>query len=437
VALLPPGGAFGPEAQAIVQIEDRTDTRRADQLRSDFVANASHELRTPLASIIGYIETLQHHARDDPEARERFLGIMGREAARMQRLVDDLMSLSRIEMSEHLRPAEAWSLNRIAGESASALSAVAHQLGVEIEVEVPADGAVVLGDRDQLTQVFANLIDNAMKHGGAGTAIRVVPAPPSPAHPGRVGVTVEDSGPGIAREHLHRLTERFYRVSATSSRSKGGTGLGLAIVKHILNRHAGRLEIASTPGQGSAFTVWLPEGRAGERRSPSFFRGELHNGDRIRPGRRNHRLPYAEGQAVLMQVREVLTNQAIARLRLVAPTGRKHVLILCKIPVADLPVSGLLEWDDLACPRLRAAIAAAPVIGPGVRRLRLSAQGLHEDAPGMFETTGAAKAWRRGRTTNSLLVASAQIARGLGTLAVPTLVAGKVGGRPTPAIELI
>jgi two-component system phosphate regulon sensor histidine kinase PhoR len=183
----------------------------------------------------------------------------------MQRLVDDLMSLSRIEMSEHLRPAEACSLNRIAGEGAAALCAVARQLGVELEVELPADGAVVLGDRDQLTQVFVNLIDNAMKHGGAGTAVRVVRAAPSPAHPGRVGVTVEDSGPGIAREHLHRLTERFYRVSATSSRSKGGTGLGLAIVKHILNRHAGRLEIASTPGQGSAFTVWLPEARAVER----------------------------------------------------------------------------------------------------------------------------------------------------------------------------
>jgi two-component system phosphate regulon sensor histidine kinase PhoR len=183
----------------------------------------------------------------------------------MQRLVDDLMSLSRIEMSEHLRPAEACSLNRIAGESASALSAVARQLGVELEVDLPPDGAVVLGDRDQLTQVFANLIDNAMKYGGAGTTVRVAPAAPSPAHPGRVGVTVEDGGPGIAREHIHRLTERFYRVSVASSRNKGGTGLGLAIVKHILNRHSGRLEIVSTPGRGSAFTVWLPEARAGSR----------------------------------------------------------------------------------------------------------------------------------------------------------------------------
>ncbi len=264
VGLLPPGEAFGPEALGIVQIEDRTETRRAEQLRSDFIANASHELRTPLASIIGYIETLQHHARDDPEARERFLGIMAREAGRMQRLVDDLMSLSRIEMSEHIRPAEAWSLNRIAGESAAALVPLAEQLGVTLAVEVPAEGAQVAGDRDQLAQVFTNLIDNAMKYGGAGTTVRVRPARPDKAHPGRHGVTVEDTGPGIPREHVHRLTERFYRVNVTSSRNKGGTGLGLAIVKHILNRHEGRLEIASTPGKGSAFTVWLPQGDARE-----------------------------------------------------------------------------------------------------------------------------------------------------------------------------
>jgi two-component system phosphate regulon sensor histidine kinase PhoR len=266
VGLLPPGGAFGPEAQAIVQIEDQTEVRRAEQLRSDFIANASHELRTPLASIVGYIETLQHHARDDPEARERFLGIMAREAGRMQRLVDDLMSLSRIEMTEHLRPVEEWSLNRIAAESAAALAPVAAQLGVTLRIEVPADGAPVLGDRDQLSQVFANLIDNAMKYGGAGATVRVAEAAPGKAHPGRHGVTVSDTGPGIAREHIHRLTERFYRVSVASSRTKGGTGLGLAIVKHILNRHEGRLEIASAPGRGASFTVWLPRAAA-ERRS--------------------------------------------------------------------------------------------------------------------------------------------------------------------------
>lgn len=258
VGLLPPGGAFGPEALAIIQIEDRTDTRRAEQLRSDFIANASHELRTPLASIIGYIETLQHHARDDPEARERFLAIMSREAGRMERLVSDLMSLSRIEMSEHVRPVEAWSLNRIASESAAALLPVAAQQGVNLEISVPARGARILGDRDQLYQVFTNLIDNAMKYSGAGSTVRVLQAAPGRGNPNRHGVTVEDNGPGIAREHLQRLTERFYRVSVTASRNKGGTGLGLAIVKHILNRHEGRVEIQSTVGKGSSFTVWLP-----------------------------------------------------------------------------------------------------------------------------------------------------------------------------------
>jgi two-component system phosphate regulon sensor histidine kinase PhoR len=258
VGLLPPDAALGPEAAAIVQIEDRTETRRAEQLRSDFIVNASHELRTPLASIVGYIETLQHHARDDPDARERFLAIMAREAGRMQRLVDDLMSLSRIEMTEHLRPVEEWSLARIAAESAAALVPVARQQEVTLEIDLAPEGAPILGDRDQLAQVFTNLIDNAMKYGGKGATVRVRAAAPSRAHPNRVGVTVEDSGPGIPREHIHRLTERFYRVSAASSRNKGGTGLGLAIVKHILRRHGGRLEIVSAPGKGSAFTVWLP-----------------------------------------------------------------------------------------------------------------------------------------------------------------------------------
>lgn len=263
VGLLPPDAAFGPEPQVIAQIEDRTEARRAEQLRSDFIANASHELRTPLASVIGYIETLQNHARNDPEAREKFLAIMAREASRMQRLVDDLMSLSRIEMSEHMRPAEEWSLNAIAADSASALAPLAAAQGVTLGVELPPSGAPVQGDRDQLAQVFANLIDNAVKYGRSGGNVRLHEAAPSRAHPNRVGVVVADDGPGIPREHLHRLTERFYRVNVASSRSKGGTGLGLAIVKHILNRHQGRLEIASTPGKGSAFTVWLPRGGPG------------------------------------------------------------------------------------------------------------------------------------------------------------------------------
>ncbi|PZQ48997.1 MAG: hypothetical protein DI556_12680 [Rhodovulum sulfidophilum] len=264
VGLLPRTASFGPDAQVIARVEDRTQARRAEQQRSDFIANASHELRTPLAAIIGYIETLQNHAREDPAARERFLAIMAREAGRMRRLVDDLLSLNRIEMNEHLRPNERWSLNQIAFEAATALLPVAEHDRVHLRVEVPTGGAVIMGDRDQLAQVFANLVDNAMKYGGRDAVVRVFPAAPNKAFPGKVGISVSDTGPGIPREHVHRLTERFYRVNASQSRNKGGTGLGLAIVKHILNRHGGRLEITSAPGEGSVFTVWLRPAEAGQ-----------------------------------------------------------------------------------------------------------------------------------------------------------------------------
>ncbi len=267
VGLLPADTGFERDRRAIVQLQDRTGPRKAEQLRSDFIANASHELRTPLASIIGYIETLQNHARNDAEAREKFLCIMAREAGRMQRLVDDLMSLGRIEMSEHLRPVEVWSLDRIVTECASALLPVARQQGVDLRIDLGPETCDVAGDRDQLAQVFTNLIDNAMKYGGPDCVVSVLSAAPSKAHPNRHGVTVADTGPGISREHIPRLTERFYRVNVNHSRNKGGTGLGLAIVKHILNRHTGRLEIASTPGQGSSFTVWLPKAAAGEAAS--------------------------------------------------------------------------------------------------------------------------------------------------------------------------
>lgn len=279
VALLPGGSVFGPEPLALAQIADRTEARRTDQMRSDFIANASHELRTPLASIIGYIETLQNHARDDPAARERFLAIMAREAGRMQRLVDDLMSLGRIEMTEHLKPNEVRSLEDIAAESAAALVPVAARANVTLDVSLEPGGSLVACDPDQLAQVFTNLIDNAMKYGGAGGTVRVSRAEPSKAHPNRAGISVSDSGPGIAREHIPRLTERFYRVSVTSSRNKGGTGLGLAIVKHILNRHDGRLEIAASPGKGSTFTVWIPRAADPPGRSGDFTREMRFNVD--------------------------------------------------------------------------------------------------------------------------------------------------------------
>ncbi|GIX13837.1 MAG: two-component sensor histidine kinase [Paracoccaceae bacterium] len=253
--LLPDG--TGRSARLLVLIEDRTSERRLDQMRADFVANASHELRTPLAAILGYIETLQGPARDDPAARDRFLATMARQAQRMQRLVEDLMSLSRIEMSEHLPPRDRCALAEVVREALAAVRPEAEAAGAPVHLRLTG-APVVPGDRDQLVQVFINLIDNALRHSPPGTEVTVASAPPSPSFPGMVGISVRDRGPGIAREHIPRLTERFYRVSTRSSRARGGTGLGLAIVKHVLNRHRGQLQIDSTPGEGSTFTVWLP-----------------------------------------------------------------------------------------------------------------------------------------------------------------------------------
>jgi two-component system phosphate regulon sensor histidine kinase PhoR len=242
----------------MILFEDRTRMVKAEALRRDFVANASHELKTPLASIAGFIETLQGHARDDPEATARFLAIMARQAERMKRLVEDLLSLNRIEINEHVRPRESVDLGSVVREAASALSPIIAAEGARLELRLPDAGPVVRGSHDELGQVFVNLIDNAVKYAGRDGPIRIALADGADAPPGMVGIGVADSGPGIAREHLPRLTERFYRVSAARSRERGGTGLGLAIVKHILNRHRGDLAITSAPGEGARFTVWLP-----------------------------------------------------------------------------------------------------------------------------------------------------------------------------------
>jgi len=244
--------------QVVVQIEDRTKARLSDEMRRDFIANASHELRTPLASILGYIETLQGHAKEDPEAREQFLGIMEMQASRMQRLVDDLLSLSRIELKEHVRPQEPCEFYALVRDTIDALRPTAEKIGVALVDDLPSQDIELPGDRDELLQVLHNLIDNAIKYSGKGTTVTLRIPEPNLAYPGMVGVSVVDSGPGIGREHLVRLTERFYRVSVLQSRNKGGTGLGLAIVKHIINRHAGELQIESELGKGSRFTVWLP-----------------------------------------------------------------------------------------------------------------------------------------------------------------------------------
>lgn len=257
VGLLPEGSEFGDSVQAIVEIEDRTRHRQAENMRSDFIANASHELRTPLASIIGYIETLQGHAKNDAEAREQFLGIMGKQASRMQRLVDDLMSLGRIEMNAHIPPDEECDLFEIAREAVSALLPLQEKYGATLTCDIPTSDARVTGDRDQLSQVFINLVDNAMKYGGGEVTISV--AEPVSKYADKIGISVVDNGKGIPKQHIHRLTERFYRVNATQSKSKGGTGLGLAIVKHIINRHHGNLRIESKMNSGSKFTVWLPK----------------------------------------------------------------------------------------------------------------------------------------------------------------------------------
>jgi two-component system phosphate regulon sensor histidine kinase PhoR len=247
-------------AAAILTLTDITALKRSERMRQDFVANASHELKTPLATLSGFIETLRGPAREDIAAHDRFLSIMAEQAGRMARLVDDLLSLSRIELNEHLPPKDRAELPRLLGTVADSLEQRAAKRGMTIELSLPDTLTAVAGDPDELAQVFQNLIDNAIKYGRAGTAVEVT-AGPSPRRLGGLAamqVTVRDHGEGILKEHLPRLTERFYRVDPARSRELGGTGLGLAIVKHIVNHHRGVLDIDSELGRGSAFTVHLP-----------------------------------------------------------------------------------------------------------------------------------------------------------------------------------
>jgi two-component system phosphate regulon sensor histidine kinase PhoR len=251
-------------AVAVLSLYDITELKRAEQMRADFIANASHELRTPLATLIGFIETLRGPARDDAEARERFLAIMHGQASRMARLVEDLMSLSRIELNEHVMPRDRVALSPLLRQIAETLELRAGERDIRICLAVPPDLPDVLGDRDELAQVFQNLIDNAIKYGRSGSEITLRAETASRPNWGSsssenamVCVAVCDQGEGIPHEHLPRLTERFYRVDTARSREMGGTGLGLAIVKHILNHHRGFLEVESTPGVGSVFTVFL------------------------------------------------------------------------------------------------------------------------------------------------------------------------------------
>lgn len=246
------------EPTVILTLRDLSEARRVERMRVDFVANASHELRTPLASLLGFVETLQGPAREDDEARERFLSIMREQAERMARLVDDLLSLSRIEQSLHLRPQTPVDMVAILRHIADTLAPMAHDSGVTLALAVPAK-AVVTGDRDELLRVAENLVENAIKYGASHPeALDRQVEIGLTAKPSQWVLSVRDHGPGIAPEHIPRLTERFYRVDARQSRAKGGTGLGLAIVKHIVARHRGRLEINSQPGRGATFSVTLP-----------------------------------------------------------------------------------------------------------------------------------------------------------------------------------
>ena len=252
--------APGARAVAALSFTDVSHVLRAAEMRSDFVANVSHELRSPLTALTGFIETLRGAARDDAEARERFLTIMDAEAARMDRLIDDLLSLSRVEADERVRPREPLDVTRALGHVVAVLRPKAEARDQSIAVDAEIGDASVLADGDQLGQVFHNLIDNALKYSAPGTSVRIdLHRERASGFAGEVvRIDVIDEGEGIAPEHLPRLTERFYRVDAGRSRARGGTGLGLAIVKHIVNRHRGRLSIASRPGEGSTFTVRLP-----------------------------------------------------------------------------------------------------------------------------------------------------------------------------------
>jgi len=258
-------GATNPDF-VLMTFHDLTPLRRVEEMRADFVANASHELRTPLAALLGFIETLQGSAREDPKARARFLAIMQEQARRMARLIDDLLSLSRIELNAHRRPDTPVDLAPIVRQVADGLETLARDRGVTVNID-NANPITVLGDHDELVRILENLVENALKYGAAGRRVDIKLRHGSSAEgEPEAQISVRDYGPGIAPEHLPRLTERFYRVDVAESRAQGGTGLGLALVKHILNRHRGRLTIESAPGAGAVFTVHLPTAPAGHPR---------------------------------------------------------------------------------------------------------------------------------------------------------------------------
>ena len=248
-------------AATMITFRDETEQERLAQMRADFIAHASHELRTPLASLKGFIETLQGAAKNDPQARDRFLALMQTQADRMSRLIDDLLVLSRAEMQIHIPPRDAVDLNEVLTFTLQSLEPLASAKNIRLSAERTRKPAPVTGDREELIQVFQNLVQNAIKYGHEQgyVEMRIAELLPTPTRAPAFAVSIKDDGPGIADHHIPRLTERFYRVNPALSRQTGGTGLGLAIVKHILTRHAGELQIASELGQGSTFTVILAQ----------------------------------------------------------------------------------------------------------------------------------------------------------------------------------
>ncbi|MFM9973247.1 MAG: ATP-binding protein [Beijerinckiaceae bacterium] len=244
------------DSGTLVVFDDRSAGRHLERMRVDFIANASHELRTPLASLMGFVETLKGPARNDVKARDHFLGIMEAQSKRMARLIDDLLSLSHIELNAHVRPREIVDIIGVILQIVDALKPLAKERGLEITPVFTASTLMVIGDRDELLRIFENLIENAIKYGGSGGSIEVGAAV---YENNQMRAWVSDKGPGIAPEHIPRLTERFYRVDVAASRDAGGTGLGLAIVKHIVARHRGKLDIDSKVGKGSCFTVSLEQ----------------------------------------------------------------------------------------------------------------------------------------------------------------------------------
>ncbi len=255
----------------LVRLEDKSSMHATERMRTDFVANASHELRTPLATLLGFIETLEElNEADDLDIRQRFLGIMNGEAKRMQRLVDDLISLSRIEAERFSVPRESHDLLTLVEQARDEQRHLSEERGCPVVIEAPDTLPSVAGDRPQLLQMIDNLLANALKYGRRGAPVVVTVGEEDG---GMLRVSVADQGEGIAREHLPRITERFYRVDPSRSRAAGGTGLGLSIVKHVVERHRGQLSFDSEVGRGTIVNVLLPAGQAAPATRPPSSKG--------------------------------------------------------------------------------------------------------------------------------------------------------------------